>query len=232
MVEPCASAPRADPQPVSGSAPGRDEDELAARLRAGDEAAFQHLFGRHHADMVGLARTYLRRRETAEEVAQDTWLAVIEGIDAFEQRSGLKAWIYAILANKARARAVRESRTVVFSDFAPEAEEPAVDPERFSAAGAWTDPPQPWEELTPERRASARELLAHMSGALGKLPGMQRAVIILRDVEGCDAREACNILGISETNQRVLLHRGRAKLRSDMERLMTPPDPPRNATHA
>ena len=121
---------------------------------------------------------------------------------------------------------------VAVSELASEVDGPAVGADRFSGAGGWVDPPRAWEELTPERHAAARELLAHMRIALDSLPALQRAVIILRDVEGCDADEACNILGISETNQRVLLHRGRTRLRSDMEKLMTSPNPRREATHA
>lgn len=231
---PNPSLPTARPtlRAASDSSLADSEDALVARLRAGDEAAFQHLLDLHHRNMVGLARSYVRSRETAEEVAQDTWLAVIEGIDVFEQRSGLKAWIYAILVNKARTRAVRDGRVVAVSELASEVDGPAVGADRFSGAGGWVDPPRAWEELTPERHAAARELLAHMRIALDSLPALQRAVIILRDVEGCDADEACNILGISETNQRVLLHRGRTRLRSDMEKLMTSPNPRREATHA
>ncbi len=132
-----------------------------------------------------------------------------------------------------RAPAAREGRTVAFSEISSQdADQPAVDPDRFSSAGAWTEPPEPWEELTPERLLAGRELLAHMRDALEKLPSMQRAVIILRDVEGCDAEDACNILGISETNQRVLLHRGRAKLRGEMERLLDSPRRRRDTGHA
>jgi RNA polymerase sigma-70 factor, ECF subfamily len=232
MLKPALSTVPRTPRPTVNSPVAGSEDALVARLRAGDEAAFRQLLGLHHGNMVGLARSFVRSRETAEEVAQDTWLAVIEGIDAFEQRSGLKAWIYAILVNKARTRAVRDGRMVALSELSSEVEALAVDADRFSEAGAWIDPPRVLEELTPERHAAGRELLAHMRDALDKLPALQRAVIILRDIEGTDAEEACNILGISETNQRVLLHRGRTRLRSDMERLMTSPDPPREARHA
>lgn len=199
-------------------------DKLVQRLRAGDEKAFRELVNLYHSNMLGLARTYLHSRPSAEEVVQDTWIAVIQGIDRFEGRSSLKAWIYAILVNKARTRAVREGRTVSFSELSRNDEaDAAMDPARFRADGHWSDPPAVWEELTPERFASGRELLGHMREALERLPEAQRAVILLRDVEGCAAEEACNILGISETNQRVLLHRGRAKLRNTMERLLALP---------
>jgi RNA polymerase sigma-70 factor (ECF subfamily) len=199
-------------------------DALVARLRAGDENAFRELVSLFHGNMLGLARTYLRSKQSAEEIVQDTWIAVIEGIDRFEGRSSLKGWIYAILVNKARTRAVREGRTVSFSELSSDdPDDAAIDPARFRADGHWTDPPAVWEELTPERFASGRELLGHMREALERLPEAQRAVIILRDIEGCEAEEACNILGISETNQRVLLHRGRARLRNAMERLLAVP---------
>lgn len=216
------------------SGPAVPADDLVARLRGGDEAAFQQVLDAYHDNMVGLARLYVRRRETAEEVVQDTWIAVIEGIGGFEGRASLKAWIYAILVNKAKTRAMRDGRTVLFSELGPEdADEPVVDPARFrSSDHHWSDPPLAWEELTPERHAAGRELLAHMQSALEKLPEAQRAVILLRDVEGCDADEACNVLGISETNQRVLLHRGRAKLRNEMERLLAPAVRQRSASHA
>jgi RNA polymerase sigma-70 factor, ECF subfamily len=209
------------------------EDDFVTHLRAGDEQAFRNLLGRYHGSMVGLARTYVRTRDTAEEVVQDTWIAVIEGIAGFEQRSSLKAWIYAILVNKARARGTREGRTIAFSQLALEgADQPAVDPDRFSGEGAWTDPPDAWEELTPERHVAGRELLGHMLEAFEKLSPAQRAVIILRDVEGCNTEDACNILGITETNQRVLLHRGRATLRAHMERLLGSPKRWKDAGHA
>ena len=121
---------------------------------------------------------------------------------------------------------------VAQSELSTEPDEPAIDTGRFSEAGTWIDPPQVWDELTPERHPAARELLAHMRSAVDKLPALQRAVIILRDVEGCDGDEACNILGISETNQRVLLHRGRTRLRGDMEKLLTSSHLQREATHA
>lgn len=232
MVKPPLSTVPPARRPAGDGAAIGGEEALVSRLRAGDEAAFRHLLDLHHSNMVGLARGYVRSRATAEEVVQDTWLAVIEGIDAFEQRSALKAWVYAILVNKARTRAVRDGHMVALSELSTEPDEPAIDAGRFSQGGTWIDPPQAWDELTPERHAAGRELLAHMRSALDGLPPQQRAVIILRDVEGCDGDEACNILGISETNQRVLLHRGRTRLRSDMEKLLTSSHPQREATHA
>jgi RNA polymerase sigma-70 factor (ECF subfamily) len=175
--------------------------------------------------MVRLARSFVATRAAAEDVVQDTWLAVIEGLGNFEQRSSLKSWIFGILVNKARTRGVRDRRMMVFSDFASpgETSEPIVDPARFNAAGYWTDPPLPWDELDPERVVAGQQLWAHLASAIDDLPPAQRAVIIMRDVEGHDSEETCHILGVSDVNQRVLLHRARAKLRQIVEKLVSDP---------
>jgi RNA polymerase sigma-70 factor (ECF subfamily) len=200
---------------------GTDESAVA-RLRAGDEEAFRELLARHHDALLRFARTFVRNPATAEEVVQETWLAVLKGLDTFEGRSSLKSWIYAILANRARTRAVRDGRTVLFSEASPgtDPDEPAVDPSRFNAAGYWDQPPRPWDDLTPERLAASTQIRSRLMAALEELPDAQRAVVVLRDVEGCSAEEACNIMDISETNQRVLLHRGRSRLRRLLEPLM------------
>jgi len=202
---------------------GLDEkSDLVGRLLAGDEETFRDLLAAHHASMVRLARSFVRNPATAEEVAQETWLQVLQGLDRFEGRSTLKSWIFSILANRARTRAVRDGRTLLFSDMSGEAgdAEPAVDPARFNAAGYWDQPPRPWDDLTPERLAASGQIRDRLASALDELPDAQRAVVVLRDVEGCSSEEACNILGISETNQRVLLHRGRSRLRLLLEPLM------------
>lgn len=202
---------------------GEDEaGDLVARLLAGDEDAFRDLLAAHHSSMVRVARSFVRNPATAEEVAQETWLKVLEGLHGFEGRSSLKSWIFSILANRARTRAVRDGRTLLFSDMSGGGgdDEPAVDPSRFNAAGYWHEPPRPWDDLTPERLAASGQIRDHMTRALDELPDAQRAVVVLRDVEGCSAEEACNILGISETNQRVLLHRGRSRLRRLLEPVM------------
>ena len=198
------------------------DDDIVARLRGGDEAAFRDLLARHHDHLLRFARTFVKSPATAEEVVQETWLAVLQGLDGFAGRSSLKSWIYAILANRARTRAVRDARTLLFSEMTAEAEddEPAVDPSRFNAAGYWDQPPRPWDDLTPERLAASAQIRVRLAAALEELPEAQRAVVVLRDVEGCSSDEACNILGISETNQRVLLHRGRSRLRAMLEPLM------------
>lgn len=193
----------------------RDDGAIVARLRAGDEEAFRRLLASHHASMVRLARSFVRNPATAEEVAQETWLKVLEGLDRFEGRSSLRSWIFAILANRARSQAVRDGRTLLLSDMTASAEDdaPAVDSARFTAAGYWHEPPRPWDDLSPERLAASGQIREHLARGFDELPDGQRAVVVLRDVEGCSAAETCNVLGISETNQRVLLHRGRARLR-------------------
>jgi RNA polymerase sigma-70 factor (ECF subfamily) len=195
---------------------------LVSRLKAGDEEAFRELLARHHSHLLRFARTFVKSPATAEEVVQETWLAVLKSLDGFAARSSLKSWIYAIVANRARTRAVRDGRMVLFSEASSDrdSDEPAVDPSRFNAAGYWDQPPRPWDDLTPERLASSTQIRERLTTALEALPESQRAVVVLRDVEGCSSDEACNILGISETNQRVLLHRGRSRLRRLLEPLM------------
>jgi len=198
------------------------EEDLIARLKAGDEEAFRDLLARHHDHLLHFARTFVKSPATAEEVVQETWLAVLKGLDAFEGRSSLKSWIYAIVANRARTRAVRDGRTLLFSEMSNQGDDDAlaVDPSRFNASGYWDQPPRPWDDLSPERLAASSQIRSRLATALEELPETQRAVVVLRDVEGCSSDEACNILGISETNQRVLLHRGRSRLRRLLEPLM------------
>ena len=199
-----------------------DETGLVSRLKGRDEEAFRELVHRHHGAMARLARTFVQSAATAEEVVQETWLAVLKGLDGFEGRSSLKTWIFSILANRARTRAVRDSRMVLFSEIGEEESgEPAVDPARFRPSGSWNEPPQPWD--SPEEQVASAQLLEHVRNAIDGLPGAQRAVVLLRDVEGCTAEEACNVLGVSETNQRVLLHRGRSRVRKALESLLAHP---------
>ena len=197
-----------------------DEAKLLEALRAGDEAAFTELARAYHASLLRVAQIYVSSRAVAEEVVQETWLAVLQGLDRFEGRSSLKTWIFTILANRAKTRALRERRTIPFSALSPErVPEPAVDPERFRDAedprwpGHWAVPPQAW----PEERLLAGETRERLSEAIEALPANQRAVISLRDVEGWSSEEVCNALGISETNQRVLLHRARSRVRNALE---------------
>lgn len=193
-----------------------EETDLLSALRRGDEAAFISLVERYHAKMVRLALGFVGDAMVAEEVAQEAWLGVLRGVGRFEGRSSLQTWLFTILANCARSRARREKRTVSFSAFFGEEDvESAVEPERFQQEGRWRDHwlhfPASWSEL-PEERILAQETLERVRQAIDGLPPNQRTVVLLRDVEGLSAAEACNVLQVSESNQRVLLHRGRAKV--------------------
>ena len=207
------------------------ELERVAALRRQDEAAFAALVEAHHASLVRVAKLYVRDHAVAEEVAQETWLAVMQGIDRFEGRSSLKTWIFRILTNTAKTRAEREGRTVPFSAVAELDEEgAAVEPERFFGsghrwAGHWASAPSDWREL-PEDRLLSRETMAEVERAIAGLPATQRAVLVLRDVDGLSAAEACQLLGLTEGNQRVLLHRARSKVRAALERYLDTAAPP------
>ena len=199
--------------------PAPDEDaSLLDALRVGDERAFEALVDRYGPSLLRLAQLYVSSRSVAEEVVQETWLAVVTGIERFEGRSSLKTWLFRILTNKAKTRGQREGRTLPFSSLASDGDEDqtAVAVERFARGGAWATPPRG----VPEERLLAGETRARVEQAISALPPNQRAVITLRDVEGLSAEEACNVLGISETNQRVLLHRARAKVRTALERYL------------
>jgi RNA polymerase sigma-70 factor (ECF subfamily) len=198
---------------VDGSAP--DERALRERLLQGDEAAFEALVASHHGAMLRFARSFLSKPDVAEEVVQETWLAVLRGLATFEGRSSLKTWIFHILANRARSRATREGRVIPFAELKPpEDDGPEAGEElAFRADGRWSEPPQPWQAHTPEALILRREAVELLEHALEALPPNQRTVVTLRDVEGLTAPEVCNVLQISETNQRVLLHRGRTRLR-------------------
>jgi RNA polymerase sigma-70 factor, ECF subfamily len=193
--------------------------ELVAALRARNEAAFAALVSELGPSMLRVARMYVSTRAVAEEVVQETWLAVLTGIDRFEGRSSLKTWIFRILANRAKTRGEREGRTVPFSSVAGadrDGDERAVDPDRFLADGHWASPPSGWADL-PENRLEGKETLAVVQAAIAALPEAQRAVITMRDVEGWSSEDVRNVLELSESNQRVLLHRARAKVRRAIE---------------
>jgi RNA polymerase sigma-70 factor (ECF subfamily) len=193
-------------------------------LRNGDEGAFVSLVERHQATMLHLAMLYVAERAVAEEVVQEAWMGVLEGLNRFEGRSSLKTWIFRILTNCAKTRAVREKRSVPFSslpDLDGNLDEPAVDPDRFFPAdsqtpGHWASPPANWDDM-PEKRLLSQETMACILSAAEALPPSQQAVITLHDLEGWTAEEICNVLDISETNQRVLLHRARSKVRRALE---------------
>ncbi len=180
-------------------------------LRAGDERAFEQLIRMYQGSLLRVAQMYVSSRAVAEEVVQETWLAVLNGIDRFEGRSSLKTWIFRILANRAKTRAQREGRSIPFSSLGDDSE-PAVEPGRFDR-GHWAALPADW----PEERLIGDETLHVIEGAIEALPPTQRAVITLRDVQGWSAEEVRNALELSETNQRVLLHRARTKVRSALE---------------
>jgi RNA polymerase sigma-70 factor (ECF subfamily) len=181
-----------------------DEDgALVDRLRAGDEDAFVELVRRYQSRLVRLAEATVGRNAVAQEVTQDTWLAVVRGVDRFEGRSSFKTWLFHILLNRARTAQYRERRAGNPDD--------TVD-ERFDASGAWAVPPEPWADRADDRLA-ASDLAARVHDLLPQLPDVQRQVVVLRDVEGVPATEVAALLGLSDGNQRVLLHRGRARLR-------------------
>lgn len=178
------------------------------------------LVERYHASFLRVAQMYVSTPSVAEEVAQEAWLGILAGIERFEKRSSLKTWMFRILTNIAKTRGVREKRSIPFSSLQPEGDEPAVDPERF-AGGAWAQAPSQWGE-NPEERLLGAETQRLILQAIEKLPPAQRAVITMRDVAGLSAEEACSALDVSETNQRVLLHRARSKVRAAIESHLEP----------
>jgi RNA polymerase sigma-70 factor (ECF subfamily) len=213
---------------ATGAAPTRsgphavEEAELVARLRAGDERAFEALVDAHHGALIALARTYVRTHAVAEEVAQETWVAVLAGIDRFRGRSSLKTWILRILVNTAIKRGGREARAMPFSTLEPsDTRAPAVEPERFRPAGTafaghWQANPADWSAL-PEDALLGRETLEVAKRAIEELPDAQRRVITMRDIAGLSADEVCDALSLSAGNQRVLLHRARSRVRAALE---------------
>lgn len=205
-----------DTTPASASAA---ELSLIAKLRARDTAAFGALLDDMHGRLLRLAMAFVPSRAVAEEVVQETWVGVLDGIDAFEGRSSLRTWIYRILTNRAKTRGVRENRTIPISSLV-DSDGPVVEESRFSSGGMWTDPPSRWDSgpsPTPEDALSSAQTMATIEKAIASLPELQRAVVTLRDIDQIESQEVCNVLGISETNQRVLLHRARSKLRTILE---------------
>ena len=199
----------------------RQEAELLARLRGGDEQAFEALVRRHHRTMTAVAQHHVKGRAIADEVVQETWLAVIQGLDRFEGRSSLKTWILSILVHKATTRGVREARSVPFASLAAEDGEPAVAPERFAGPGEpypghWNVFPRNWHASAGDD-VEDQETLRVAMRAIAALPAAQQAVIRMRDVEGYSAEEVCAALGVSAGNQRLLLHRARSRVRRALE---------------
>lgn len=195
-------------------------------LRRGDEAAFLDLVNSYHSVLLRLARIYSPNREVAEESVQETWIAVLRGLDGFEGRSALRTWICHILVRIARRRSMAENRSVPFSSFGePGDSAPAVDPDRFQRTGPytghWVNPPPDWATL-PESALLSQEVQDVIAEAIAELPHNQRLVITLRDVEGWEAAEVCELLEIEDGNQRILLHRARSRVRGALERYLAP----------
>lgn len=190
----------------------RDPDaELLERLRKGDEQAFVALVRRHHEAMIRVACPLVPSLAVAEEVVQETWVAVLRGIDGFQGRSSLRTWLFRILVNRARTTGARERRSIAVADPTP-----AVEAARFDDTGHWISPPEQWLEDA-EDRLQAGKLADRIRSAIDELPDRQRQVVTLRDIEGLSSEEVCGVLDISEINQRVLLHRGRSRLRQIIE---------------
>jgi RNA polymerase sigma-70 factor (ECF subfamily) len=207
---------------VTADAPTITDAELIERLRAGDEAAFESLVDSYYGMMLSVAQNYVKTRAVAEEVLQDAWLGVLQGLDRFEGRSSLKTWIISIVINIAKTRSAREARTVPFASLAREGDEAAVEPDRFRGRddafpGHWWAYPANWDER-PDEVILGRETLQVVTDAIEELPESQRVVITMRDVAGCSPGEVCETLELSEGNQRVLLHRARSRVRAALER--------------
>jgi RNA polymerase sigma-70 factor (ECF subfamily) len=205
------------PGPTRWASDGR----LVAALRAGDERTFGELFERHCPAMKRVARSYVQSDAVAEEIVQETWLAILTGIDRFEGRCALGTWMFSILINQAKTHNTRERNAVPFSSISLSGgDEPSVDPDRFQKddeawPGHWATPPRPWQK--PDRRVLSLEARARLKDALSQLPVRQRLVVGLRDVDGLSAAEVCDLLELSRENERVLLHRGRSRLRAALE---------------
>jgi RNA polymerase sigma-70 factor (ECF subfamily) len=189
-----------------------DDQALLAGLRSGDERAFELLVARYDGALRRVARTFVRTPSAAEDVVQETWLGVLRGLHAFEGRSSLRTWMFSILVNQARSRAKRDARSLPFSALADE-EGPSVDPAAFGADGRWASAP-PRLDADPETGLLSGELRAQLLRAVEDLSEEQRAVITLRDLVGCSAPEVCELLDISDGNQRVILHRARSRVRN------------------
>ncbi len=199
--------------------PFDDEMQILETLRQGDESAFERLIERYQSSMIRVALLYVPTRALAEEAVQETWIGVLKGLHRFEGRSTLKTWIFSILMNRAKTIAQREGRFQQVEWVDESDTEPAVPTERFQTADgmehdAWksTNRPQSWDDI-PEARLLSKETRQYIQQAINSLPNNQRTVITLRDIELLSSEEVCNMLGITETNQRVLLHRARSKVR-------------------
>jgi RNA polymerase sigma-70 factor (ECF subfamily) len=204
-----------------GAARWAPDEETVAALRAGDERTFRDLFQRHYPAMKRVARSHVPSDAVAEEIVQETWLAILTGIDRFEGRSAFGTWMFSILINQAKSHNTRERRALPFSSMSPGGcDEPAVDADRFqkdddARPGHWATPPRPWQK--PDRRALSLETRQRLKEALSQLPDRQRLIVGLRDVDGRSSAEVCELLELSRENERVLLHRGRSRLRAALD---------------
>lgn len=198
------------------------DEELIPRIMAGEERAFSQLVARYHARLVRLAQSFVHTTASAEEMAQETWLAVLAGLDRFEQRSRFKVWLFRILSNRAKSCAQREARSVPFSTFdSPDGDTDGASlADLFTLEGRWRSPVQEWEHKTPEKLLLSTETQRVLQNGIQLLPPAQRAVLLMRDVEGLAADEVCSLLGLTDANQRVLLHRARTALRQHLDRHM------------
>lgn len=211
-----------DPELLVGAT--ADDQRIIAGLRAGDEAVFVEMVDKYHGSLVRVALRYVPSRAVAEEVVQDTWIGVIEGIDRFEGRSTVKTWLYKILIYRARARGERERRTTPMSALYGDDSAPSVPTERFRGsdalwAGHWATPPRRWDGDA-EDRLLAGEAKAQIDAAIAELPSAQRDVIVMRDLSQFSSAEVCDLLGVTEANQRVLLHRARSRVRAALEQYL------------
>jgi len=219
-----AAPPNAAKMPAVAFKTSAEELELLAALRGGDESAFARLVATHHCSLLRVSRMYVSSPAVSEEVVQETWLGVLKGLDKFEGRCSLKTWIFQILINRARTRGEQEGRMIPFSvafEAHSDLGEPAVDPNQFNEndpewPGGWVSQPRDWGR-NPEQTLLSQELRSVVESAIECLPPNQKEVITLRDVQGWTSGEVCNILGVTETNQRVLLHRARSKVRQILD---------------
>ena len=198
-----------------------EDEALVAALRAGDESAFREVVAGYHGAMMRLASFHVSSRAVAEEVVQETWLAVVKGLDRFEGRSSFKTWVFTILANQARSRGARDHRIVPFSSLEDDEQTLGVPGERFQSPtdrwpGHWSEPPSPWTDV-PAAAVESKDTRTLIFDAIRSLPPQQKEVMALRDVEGWSAEAVCSALSLSEANQRVLLHRARGKVRAVLE---------------
>ena len=212
---PAAHRVTADPETArpTGTVRPVDDESLLEALLGGDEKAFTELVGRHHASMVRIARLYVGSQASAEDVAQDTWVAVIKGVDKFEGRSSLATWLFRILTNRARTAGSKEHRSVPV-DVSESG--PTVEATRFSNGGMWNDPPIPFTDVIDGRLENAT-VVAVIRTAIAELPQPHQAVVTLRDVEGLSTMEVADVLGMTQGNVRVVLHRARARIRAAVE---------------